>query len=111
MCRLHRAGGKKAGADPGTEMRQPPNFSKVRAAAIAIIPNEKVTAAILGMAHAPSGAHAIDAVSFYILRRGLETPLVHAVSQHTRLVSIICETYNLRVVLILESVSLSRFSL
>lgn len=33
---------KKAGADPGRE-KPPPNFSKARAAAIAIIPNEKVT--------------------------------------------------------------------
>lgn len=42
--------GEKAGADPRTEERLPTNFSKARATAVAIIPNEKVTAAPPGTA-------------------------------------------------------------
>jgi len=42
--------GKKAGADPRTQGRLPANFSKARATAVAIIPNEKVTAAARGTA-------------------------------------------------------------
>lgn len=55
--------GKKAGADPRTEGRLPANFSKARATPVAIIPNEKVTAAL----PPEQPCKTIDAV-FYILR-------------------------------------------
>jgi hypothetical protein len=83
-------GGKGLALIPAREGRPRSNFSKARAAAIAIIPNEKVTTSPAGRVE-PAGRSMLSFI-FYV---GLEKPLVRAVSRHTRLVSVICGTRNL----------------
>lgn len=78
--------GKKAGADPRTERRPPANFSKTRARAIAIIPNEKVTA--------EPRNKPIDGI-LYISRRARDATCSRDIADAHLAFSFICETRNL----------------
>lgn len=64
--------GKKAGADPRTVGRLPANFSKARATAVAIIPNEKVTA-VPPLSLLLRNSRASRSMLSFIFYAGLET--------------------------------------
>lgn len=66
---LSTSRGGKAAAEPGTERRPSANFSKARATAIAIIPNEKVMRAESSERNSNRASRSMVAFIFYGSRR------------------------------------------